>query len=844
LLALLAAGCAAVAGDDAVSQSRQALGTNDPVRGSGPPNPVVDGGVLNGDGGTAPVVSGQWTFDDCAADSLFLADATGNGANAERATTTSCAAGIHGQGLQFQSAADVVEIPDQPQFTVTDRIAVAAWVNPSDVSGTRPIVAKHAGGQSAFALSVHDGEAEFAVRLTSGKTVRSRAPITANAWAHIAGTYDGNQLSLFVNGKLAGLVSEPGQPLNVAGPMKVGALSKTQFFSGLIDEVWISTKAVVQDDLTALSCFKGPRAVSVTGSTEGAVTPNSPAHYAVTVQNQDIGFCAPSSFFFSTFTPVPPTPVPDPAPPLPGSPGNGGGPGTNGGSGSSGGAIATGTGSTSPGIPRTGGPIGPPTPTGGATGDGGNPVDLEDLQIVADPSTSPNIGPGESFTFNVTITATDDAPVGAMDVPISVFSNDNFQAVSSSLHFELKADTGCHVTTGRELMVRDVSVVEDPVRTTFASPPDTPHRGVWTFARLMRDMAPTPAAAPAFAERLFKTWLTDQVVNGFTTPARPAIKDIVLDKWPRSTDGSLDLEKAPLRLLAIVNRIDQRNVEQGHAGEGRFVFGVLQDDFTLSFTVILEFEQPAKTAEEIQGWADQWHALASLPFPSEQYNAALEAVTLRFSGRGAAPERPNGSALDQLRTNEIALAGRWEFRQFGIAGGGFFEPRPVALTPDLSFNGSDRLARYINDNEAALLLDQQVLPLQVEGQSFATGSVFNDLIAWTAPGVKNNEARFHLSVNTCNGCHGSAETNTGFLQVSPRALGQRASLSPFLMGTTVNDTVTQAPRTLNDLQRRRVDLASLVCPSTPPPPNPAGRMHNALMDGPRPTLTKGIQRVH
>ena len=57
------------------------------------------------------------------------------------------------------------------------------------------------------------------------------------------------------------------------------------------------------------------------------------------------------------------------------------------------------------------------------------------------------------------------------------------------------------------------------------------------------------------------------------------------------------------------------------------------------------------------GWANAWHALGALPFPSEEYNAALQAITERFAGRGAMPGRPNGSALNQLRTNEIDLGG-------------------------------------------------------------------------------------------------------------------------------------------------------------------------------------------
>jgi hypothetical protein len=387
-------------------------------------------------------------------------------------------------------------------------------------------------------------------------------------------------------------------------------------------------------------------------------------------------------------------------------------------------------------------------------------------------------------------------------------------------------------------VIRDTSIVDDPVRASNNAPLGTPHRGVWTFGQLMRDMAKTPADAPALAEKLFQSWLTNQTVNGFVVQARPQIQNVLFANWPRLADGTLDLDRAPLRLLAITNRIDLRDLSQGNAGEGRFVFGVLgPGNFPEQFTVIVEYQLGAQSPADILDWANSWHALSTHPFPSEEYNLALEAITSRFAGRGVAAGRPNGSGLHQLRTNEIALSNRWELRQFGLSSTtGLLEERTVALTPDLSFNGSAALGRFINENEAAIIAEKHTVPTQFEGAPFLGGSVFNDLIAWTAQGVQNNEARFHLSLNTCNGCHGSAETNTTFLQISPRGIGQMANLSPFMTGTVVQDPVTRAPRTLNDLARRNTDLKSIVCNTPPPPASDAGVE--------APTLTKGISRVH
>jgi len=321
------------------------------------------------------------------------------------------------------------------------------------------------------------------------------------------------------------------------------------------------------------------------------------------------------------------------------------------------------------------------------------------------------------------------------------------------------------------------------------------------------------------------------------------MESIVLNNWPRTPEGALDLDRSPLRLQAIVNRIDTRNLAQGHAGEGRFVFGVLGFPFAqqLQFTVIVEFDLLAQTETDVLDWANRWHALSSLPFPSEQYNAALEALTLRFSGRGAGPGHVNGSALSQLRTNEIDLSfdGVWELREFTLsAATGFLEESTVKLTPDLGFNGSQILADYVNQNEQAILAEQHVVPDQCEGVAFAGGSVFNDRIEWGAFGIVNNEARHKFSLNTCNGCHGPEAGIFGFLQIEPRfSPGQEAFLSPFLTGTTATDFFTGETRALNDLARRRADLTGLVC-------TPSGLRTLGASGASTTSIAKGIQRVH
>ncbi|NMO18010.1 hypothetical protein HPC49_14810 [Pyxidicoccus fallax] len=366
--------------------------------------------------------------------------------------------------------------------------------------------------------------------------------------------------------------------------------------------------------------------------------------------------------------------------------------------------------------------------------------------------------------------------------------------------------TTCNIDEPSELMVTALSVVEDPVRTAPG--------GVWHFGTLMRELAGGQDPSPMVRAWL-KTWLTKQIVNGQPLLPREEMQTQVLGPWEARSGGAnrpLDFSKAPFRLLAIVNRIDLR--EPGaHAGEGRFVFGVLDSNGApLEFTIILEYALPGGSNADIQKWADDWHELGRLKVGHRDYNAKLQALTDRFAKAGVMTGRHVGSALNQIRTNEFALAEPWEMREFVLTPQGL-QPDTTKLTPAMHFMNTEALGSYIRQNEADVIAERHVVPASRDGIPFlAASSMVPFDIFWRAPGV-SNEARHKFSMNTCSGCH-AGETQTEFVHVAPRSAGRTAALSPYLKGTTVTDPVSKGTRVFDDLGRRAEDLKALVCPST------------------------------
>lgn len=376
----------------------------------------------------------------------------------------------------------------------------------------------------------------------------------------------------------------------------------------------------------------------------------------------------------------------------------------------------------------------------------------------------------------------------------------------------------CNVDPARELLVTDLSVVEDPARTRYPGP--------WSFGALI-DRIRGDVDAQAFVAHLVRQYLDPHDVNGFLVAERPEIGSVVTDPWhAKSLEHGLDwdLSIAPFRLLGIAVRLDLRSADTGtvlNAGELRFAFGILRpdqppgQDETLG-TIIFEFHIPASTRAEVVAWAARFHKLGSLALGSEPYNAALQELTDKVTLRGAMPNAPNQSAIAQVRSNELISGPTWQWRELHLHGDGLLYLAPVALTPDFSWNRTPLLADFINDNEQAILDGSYRVPDTYQGLPFRGGS--SDVEPgnatthfFTAPGINNNEARHLLSKNTCSGCH-LAETGTSFFHLGPRNAGTPTFPSGFLRGISgVPDPVDPSVRrSFNELKRRAADLCSLL----------------------------------
>ena len=169
-------------------------------------------------------------------------DASGQGNTGTLTNATWNSAGKYGPALSFNGTSAWVTIADAASLHLTTGMTLEAWVRPTSGSGWRTAILKEMAGGLAWSLyTANNASRPVGYAHVGGDIpVTGTAAVPLNAWTHVAVTYDGAALRLFVNGTqvsatdLAGALPASTNPLRIGGNSVWG-----EYFKGLIDEVRI-----------------------------------------------------------------------------------------------------------------------------------------------------------------------------------------------------------------------------------------------------------------------------------------------------------------------------------------------------------------------------------------------------------------------------------------------------------------------------------------------------------------------------------------------------------------------------------------------------------------------------
>jgi len=168
----------------------------------------------------------------------------------------------------FNGTDAALQIEDDPSISGLSEITLSIWVNPNSLSSVNMIWSKGSDTSNDFSREWFwriETDGTMILIFTSGNTtdfrLDSSGTIPTGTYTHLAATYDGSQMKLFINGLEDTSRSVSGSIQDDSGKSLIGAQtdgnggsasSAIQFFDGLMDQARIFDRALTTSEISDL----------------------------------------------------------------------------------------------------------------------------------------------------------------------------------------------------------------------------------------------------------------------------------------------------------------------------------------------------------------------------------------------------------------------------------------------------------------------------------------------------------------------------------------------------------------------------------------------------------------
>ena len=160
--------------------------------------------------------------------------------------------------LNFDGTNDFISIASNATLNITNAITLEAWVYATKNTGIQNVACKSSSSPNTGYIfpRTDNGWASAIFYLYIGGSWRTLAATypSLNNWHHLAATYDGTTMRLYINGSLANSMAQTGTIATNSNPLTLGNQPGTsEYFGGSVDEVRIwnvaRTQAQIQNNM-------------------------------------------------------------------------------------------------------------------------------------------------------------------------------------------------------------------------------------------------------------------------------------------------------------------------------------------------------------------------------------------------------------------------------------------------------------------------------------------------------------------------------------------------------------------------------------------------------------------
>jgi len=205
-----------------------------------------------------------WSFDEGSGNSVK--DNSLNGNDGIFVSNPAWVTGIKGKAIQFDGVDDYIRVETTPSLLISKEITVMGWVKVFSSTNDHQIICAKWYGPSgegdlyrkSYLLEIlPDGRTpQFKIRDDKGveNWAISTQKMNYGEWYHLCGTYDGDEIKIYVNGDIIKVVEHHGRINLGESPVTIGGLTMaidSNNINGIIDEVKIFNYELSSNEISA-----------------------------------------------------------------------------------------------------------------------------------------------------------------------------------------------------------------------------------------------------------------------------------------------------------------------------------------------------------------------------------------------------------------------------------------------------------------------------------------------------------------------------------------------------------------------------------------------------------------
>jgi len=203
-----------------------------------------------------PAPVGYWLFDQ---QGDVILDSSGNENHGKIIGKINWVKGQFGLAVEFSGQeGNYITIKDSKSLNPKDQLSITCWVKPASIAGNSRIVSKDDETVGRDYLLVQgDGVIEFGTWHPGGSRslLDTKPALKANEWQHLAGTYDGSRVLVYVNGEEVGQMNAGKGTADSNVPLVFGYYTpnvRPEAYNGILDDVAIFDVALSPSDIKAI----------------------------------------------------------------------------------------------------------------------------------------------------------------------------------------------------------------------------------------------------------------------------------------------------------------------------------------------------------------------------------------------------------------------------------------------------------------------------------------------------------------------------------------------------------------------------------------------------------------